>query len=61
MAEPIIKDYDINKNDICRGCHGSGIRDIEVCPTCGGTGIIHVRKEIKVTITQITKKSLKDG
>lgn len=56
--EPVVKEYDFNKNDVCRGCHGAGIRDTETCPTCGGTGIIHIRKEIKVTLSKITKKEI---
>lgn len=47
----------IERIDICRNCLGTGILAYEhhavKCGVCDGQGRVHVKKEIKITITTL--------
>ncbi|KAF7693585.1 Mitochondrial protein import protein mas5 [Cucumispora dikerogammari] len=37
------KKFKVNRNKICKSCHGQGASDVKMCSPCGGKGKIHKR------------------
>ena len=51
------KSVQLQIDDVCPRCHGSGVVDNQICPVCGGTGRQLQTKRFEVTIP----KGVRDG
>jgi DnaJ-class molecular chaperone len=44
----------------CNKCNAQGVRLLEVCPTCAGTGYVVISKVVHITVESSTTRPVKE-